>query len=51
MSVNDEIPEEAAVGLLLETGDTGLVELEMGPGFDVCPLAVRLFHVTLYPLK
>jgi hypothetical protein len=48
---DDEIEEEAAVVLVLGTGSTGLVEMEVGPGFDVCPLAVRLFHVTLYPLK
>ena len=42
---DDEIEEEE-VALLLPTGGTGLVELEVGPGFDICPLAARLFHVT-----
>jgi len=51
LSVDDEIVEEAAVALLLDAGGGGLVELEAGPGFDVCPLAARLFHITLYPLK
>ena len=51
LSVDDQIEGLAAVVLVLGTGSTGLVELELGPGFDVCPLAARLFQVTLYPLK
>jgi len=47
----DETVEEVTVALLLETGGAGLVELEVGSGFGICPLANRLFHVTLYPLK
>ena len=42
------------LALLLEAGGSGVVELEaggLGPGFDVCLLVTRLFHVTLYPLK
>jgi hypothetical protein len=34
----DETEGLAAVVLVLETGGTGLVELETGPGFDVWPL-------------
>jgi len=44
----DEIVEEGPVTVV--TG-SGLVELEEEPGFDVCPLSAKLFHVTLYPLK
>lgn len=35
----------------LEAAGSGLVEFYAGRlGFDVCPLAARLFHVTLYAL-
>ena len=43
----------AEVVLILEAGGDGLVELDaggLGPAFDVCSLADRLFHVKLYPL-
>jgi len=39
LSVDDEIEGLAAVVLVLGTGSTGLVELEVGPEFDVCPLS------------
>ena len=37
--VDDEIEGLAAVVLVLGTDSTGLVELEVGPEFDVCPLS------------
>lgn len=41
----------AAAVLVFEAGGDRLVELEVGAlGFDICPLAARLFQVTLYPL-
>jgi hypothetical protein len=42
-----------AVVLLLEAAGSRLIELEVGGlglVFDVCMLAARLFHVTLYAL-
>jgi hypothetical protein len=48
-SVDGEIIVLGLLAVVLVFVDRGLVELEDGI-CDVCPLAARLFHVTLYPL-